>query len=400
MLNKKIQPKQPADEQLMSEQTTKKKKFSWKLLRRLLPVLAVLVIVLLISVLSTMADGDHFSALRRYLMYGSSSETQELYTYASHQGNLFEPLGEELLVVNPHNIQILHQDGTALYELQVDLTAPIISVGSELAAVCDAEGSEVYVFSSTGLRWSHKNADRLLCYCARLCGEDHLVVTEQKIGYKASVSVYNSEGTLIFRFDSHDRYISDAIVTEDGKYLIALALGEYHGTFSTFLVVYDIYTEQRIGDYPLLEGLTLDMSVAEDRIVLVCDDRLAVSTLSGELLLNFTYGEQYLHDYALGGEDFCALLMSRYQSSNICRLNTFSSDGKELASLDITEEVLDISAAGDRLAVLYSDALILYDRNLNEVARLNGTDHAGYVRMDHDGTALLIAETFARRFLP
>ena len=400
MRNKEITLEQPVAGQPAPEKTKKNHKRPLTLLRRLLPVFAVLIIVLLVSVLSTMADGDHFSALRRYLMYGNSSETQDLYTYASHQSNLFEPLGDELLVVNPHNVQILHQNGTALYELQVELTAPIISVGSDLAAVCDTNGSEVYVFSSTGLRWSHKNADRLLCYNARMCGDDHLVVIEQKIGHKASVVVYNSEGTAVFYFNSYDRYISDAVVTEDGKYLIALALGEHRGTFASSLVIYDMAGEKKLGDYPLLEGLALEVSVQDDRVVLLCDNRLAVATLGGELLLDHPYGEQYLHDYALGGDDFCALLLSRYQSSNVCRLTTFSPDGEVLAALDITEEVLDISAAGDRLAVLYSDTLVLYDRSLNEVARLNGTEHAGTVRMNRDGTALLIAETFARRFLP
>jgi len=50
--------------------------------------------------------------------------------------------------------------------------------------------------------------------------------------------------------------------------------------------------------------------------------------------------------------------------------------------------------------VLYSDTLVLYDRTLTEIARLEDTGHAGNVRMNADGTALLIAESDARRFLP
>ena len=53
-----------------------------------------------------------------------------------------------------------------------------------------------------------------------------------------------------------------------------------------------------------------------------------------------------------------------------------------------------------RLAVLYADQLVIYDRTLTEIVRLDETDRAGGVRMDRDGTALLIAETSAWRFLP
>ena len=212
--------------------------------------------------------------------------------------------------------------------------------------------------------------------------------------------MYDKTGTLIFRFDSHDHYLSDAIVTPDGKHLVVLALGQRNGAFATTAIVYDLITAQRVGEHPLSDALSLDLAVTDDRVILLCDKRLAILTLDGQTKLNYTYGERYLHGYALTGADFCALLLGRYQSGNVCQLTTFSLDGETLSTLELTEEVLDISAVGDRLAVLYSDTLVLYDRTLNEVARLDETDHAGSVRMDSDGTALLIAETSAWRFLP
>ena len=388
------------NEQTNPRQDEKKTKKKSSVFRRFLLLIAVLAIVLAVSVLSTMEDGDHFTALRRYLMYGNSSQTQDLYTYAPHQNNLYEQLKDELLVVNPQGIQVHHQDGTMLFELQAAMGAPVISVGSELAAVCDAQGDSVYVISSTGLRWTHRSGDGLICYCARMSSSDHLAVIEQKNGYKASVVVYDKKGTLIFRFDSHDNYLSDAVVTQDGKHLIVLALGENSGAFASTMIVYDLSTAQRIGQYPLFDGLAIDLSVTEDSAVLLCDKRLAIISLSGEVKLDYAYGERYLHNYALTGEDFCALLLGRYQSGNVCTLSTYSLDGEPLATLELTEEVLDMNASGDSLAVLYGDALVLYDRALNEIARLDETEHAGNVRMNSDGTALLIAETFARRFLP
>lgn len=74
--------------------------------------------------------------------------------------------------------------------------------------------------------------------------------------------------------------------------------------------------------------------------------------------------------------------------------------GEEIASLEITEEILDMSAAGEYLAVLYSDSLVIYTRDLQEHARLDGTDYAGHVIMNSDGTAMVIAGTAAWRFLP
>ena len=60
----------------------------------------------------------------------------------------------------------------------------------------------------------------------------------------------------------------------------------------------------------------------------------------------------------------------------------------------------DRRAAGEYLAVLYSDSMVLYTRDLQEHARLEGTDYAGRVIMEEDGTALVLTGTAAWRFLP
>ena len=370
------------------------------ILRRILLLLLILAIVMAAAILSTMEDGHHFSALRRWLMYGESAQTQDLYTYASHRGNRCVPFGDALLVVNENSIQLLQRGGLVISELSVSMTAPTISVGTKLAAVCDAGGSSVYVLDNAGLLYTHTTTDDLLCYSARVNSLDYVAVTEQKNGFKAAVTVFDRTGNIVFRFDSHDSYLSDAAVTEDGKNLIAVALDAQEGAFTSTLVVYDLATAQRTGAYPLRDGLVLDFFINDSHIATLCDKRLTVTSLSGETTLNYAYGELYLHGYTLTGSDFCTLLLGRYQSSNVCQLVSFGLDGTPLASLDLTEEVLDMSAAGDYLAVLYGDSLVIYDRALTELHRLDGTDYAGHVQMNENGTALLIAETSAWRFLP
>lgn len=368
--------------------------------RRSFFLLVIFVVVLGAAALSASDGGKQFASLRRWLMYGESGETQDLYTYASHQGNRFEMLGENLLLVNPNCIQILRQGGTAVFEMEVSMNAPLLSVGTEVAAVCDAGGSTVYVLDKTGLLWTHSVPDGLVCYSVRVSANDLITITEQKSGYKTSVNSYNRAGDMVFRFDSHDKYIEDAAMTGDGSALIAVSLEAGGGMFASELVLFDAATAQRGGTYPIRDGLVLDLAITGDRIIALCDKRLTITTMDGETVLNAAYGERYLHDYALTGADFCALLMGRYQSSNICQLVTYGLDGEELAALDLTEEVLDMNAAGNCLAVLFGDSMVIYDRTLTEIARLEGTDFAGHVRMCDDGTVLLAAETSAWRFLP
>ena len=369
-------------------------------LRSLPKLLLLLAVVLVVVVLTSMEDGNHFASLRRWLMYGDSGTGQNYYTYVADGNNRFALLGEDLLVVNQNTLQLLSDDGTIRYSLSVSMTTPMVSVGGDMAAVCDVGGSSLYLLDETGTRREMTLSSGLRYYSARLNSAGWLAVTEEKNGYKASISVYNSSGELVFSFDSYDSYITDALVTEDCRSVVAVSLAPQDSVFSSTLLVYDLSEAVLTASCPIRDGLPMDITCTGDELLTLCDTRLAIADLEGNTILDYPYGSMYLHDYAFGGKDFCALLLGKYKAGNICELTTFDLEGQQIASLEVTEEVLDLSAAGNYLAVLYSDSLVIYTRDLQEHARLDGTDYAGHVIMEPGGTAMVITGTAAWRFLP
>ena len=370
------------------------------LLRRIVSLALVLLVVLGAAALTAMEDGRHFAALRRWLMYGDGSATKDVYAYAPNTANRYDMLGDSLLVISPNTAQLLRDDGSLRYDLSIQMTAPQLSVGRNLAAVCDVGGGTIYLLDEAGIQRTLRKEGELCCYSARLNAGDYLAVTEQKNGYKASAAVYDRQGELLFSFDSYDNYLSDAVVAPDCRSAVIVSMEPYQGIFASRLLVYDIQTGELRSSTPIQDGLVLELALNGDRILSVCDKRFAITTLDGERLLDQAYGNLYLNDYALTGKDFCALLLGRYQAGNICSLTTYDLNGEAIASLDLTEEVLDISAAGNSLAVLYGESLVVYDRELTERARLENTDYASQIRAQEDGSVLMISGSSARRFLP
>ena len=370
------------------------------LLRRMGTLALVLCAVLAVVVLTTMEDGRHFASLRRWLMYGESSGSRDVYVYAADPANRYGRVGDSLLVVSPNTAQMIDGDGAISFEQRLNMSSPQLTVGARQAAVCDVGGDTLYLMDQSGVRRTMSTEKGLCYYSARLNGSDYLAVTEQKSGYKATVSVYGSQGELKFHFDSYDNYISDAAVTEDCRSVVMVSLETQEGTFAARLLAYSLDTAEQIGSAVIRDGLALDIRCVKNRVLSLCDKRFVITSLDGETLLDRAYGNLYLHDYALTGDGFCALLLGRYQAGNICTLTTYDLDGKELASLPLTEEVLDISAAGSYLAVLYGNSVVVYNKDLTEHARMEGTDYAGQVEMEDDGTVLLIAGASAWRFLP
>ena len=210
---------------------------SKSLLQRLRVLLIVAVAALAVASLTAMEDGVRFASLRRWLMYGESSSTQDFHVYASDSGNRYGQLGTGLLVASPNNIQFFRDSGSAAYEIPVKMKNPQMSVGQRQAAVCDVGGDSLYLLDPMGTRRKMSTERGLCYYSARLSGSDYLAVTEQKNGYKAAVSVYNASGEPVFHFDSYDNYISDAIVTSDSRSVVAVSLESQYGVFASKLLV-------------------------------------------------------------------------------------------------------------------------------------------------------------------
>lgn len=372
------------------------------LLGRIVTLVLVLCVVLAVAAMTAMEKDGRLASLRRWLMYGSGSGAKDIYTYAADSANRYGKLGTNLLVVNPNTAQLIADDGSVIYDLSLKMSSPQLSIGKRYASVCDVGGGTIYILDENGVSRTLETERGLQYFSARLNGSDHLAVTEQKSGYKTSVSVYDEEGTLLFSFDSHDNYISDAVVTENDRRLLVVTLDTQDGVFASRLRAYDLNSDssQPVGESVIRDGLVMDFNCTGDRVVSLCDKRLTITTLEGETLLNRAYGNLHLHDYSLDGGDFCALLLGRYEAGNICTLTTYDLDGNELASLELTEEVLDIAAGGDYLAVLYGDGMVLYRRDLTEVSRLTDTDYAGQLHVEEDGTVLMISGSYAWRYLP
>ena len=153
-------------------------------------------------------------------------------------------------------------------------------------------------------------------------------------------------------------------------------------------------------NYSIQDGLVALIGQQGERLVTVSDTCVTFAGTDGGIDATYSYKGSYLREYDLGGEDFAVLQLNRYQSGSVGRVVSVAADGSVLGSIDVNREILDISASGRYLAVLYMDALVIYNRELKVYATLNGTDYAKAVLMRPDGSALLLSSESATLFLP
>ena len=370
-------------------------------LRSVLLFFLLLAAVLLVVLAAAWRDGTGLDALRRYFAYGRNEGGNTAdYTYDASTSNRFAKLGDTLVILSD-TMLTLRDGGNTVWSAPVSMSAPALSAAGDRAVAYDVGGTELYVVSAEGLVYQLTAAETEPFVSASLNGSGELAVTAQRQGYKAAAAVYDAAGGLLYEFKSAKRFLSNAYVTDDGKYLAAVTLGQSGGAFASGVALYALTDEQEPAAEWSAPGMCYDIGSVDGSLALLCGDGLYFSADGREPTASYSYAGSYLREFDLrGGEGYALLLLGRYQSGSVGRLVTVGPDGQELASLNVSDEILSISAAGRYIAVLYADRLAIYTPQLEQYAALNGTDYAREALVSGDGSALLLAAERAVRFLP
>ena len=372
--------------------------------RRMAAFVLVLLLVLGAVGYAAFRDTGGMDALRRHLSYNKvekdSGGKAELFRFDSDRSAQYELLGKNLLVVSTTRIVLLGEQGEEVWSRAVSFANPAIETGGETAAVYDVGGTGLYILGARGLvrDMSGESGNGILS--ASLNASGYLALTTLKSGSRASVAAYAPSGEIVFEFNSSERYVSDAYVVDDNRHLAAVTLGEADGVFASMLTFYAFDSEKPLGSVTLGGSMVLSLRAVGGVVAALEDDRLTLFHADGSLAGSYRFEYPYLRAQSMSGAGFAVLLLSRHRSGSALRLVSVDAEGETLGSLDVRREILDVSAAGRYIAVLYSDSMTVYTPELTEYATLSGTDFARRVIMRTDGTALLLGASRAWLYIP
>ncbi len=372
--------------------------------RRVVSLVLILGLVLAAAVLTVYWDKINFDGIQRAFSYLGTEQDEtgktRSFPYDGGTGASFASLGGNLAMVTNKEAVVYDRSGKVLYQEALQMEAPALNVGGSLAVAYDIGGNTLAVFGDSGLRLKLTVEEGASIYAASLNKSDWLAVTARKQGQKGSVSVYNSEMEQVFTFDSAARFVVDAYVTEDCRYMVAETLGQENGVFVSKMVVYRLDQEEQYASYDVTDAMVVAIASVGSQIVCISDMRAVFATCGGQVSASYEYPIPYLRGYSAEGDGFLALVLNRYRAGSNGQLVTVNGVGEEIARLEIDEDILDVSAAGRYFAVLYTDRLVIYNKDLSEYDAFAAAGTAKGVRMRQDGSAWLISADQIELLIP
>lgn len=397
------------DKQSPKQNTPAKRKPSFLL--RVALFLAALAMVLIAVALVAFRNTLNLDSIKRWFTYRalvlSDSGQAEAFRYGGQLSDSFAVLDGDLLVCSQNTLSLYSGSGTRYVHESVSLEHPVVDCSGSLAAVYDAGGSSLYVLGQRELIWSARDLDAILC--AHINRQGMLTVVTQASGYRGAVTVYSASYKPMVRLNIHSAFVMDAALSDDGRTLAILTIGQQDGDFATTLSLYTLNSAQGTVDeaseyepdltVPLGGVVSLDMRHAGNLVWVLGDRGLSVTGHDGATA-ECDWSGRYLKLYDLSGDGFAAALLGRYRAGSRATLQVVDKTGEVTGRLELDEQVLSLSAAGRYLAVLTGDRLDIYTSDLKLYSTLEGTQGTRKVLLMEDGSAILISAENASFYIP
>ena len=368
--------------------------------RTLRVLLAVVALVLAAVAAFVLLDRTAFDGLRRSIAYMQAEKDEsgcaKLYQYNGDGTSVYADLDGCLLVASGKEITLLDAKGNAVYHTALQAGQVAVTAEDGFAVVYEIGGNSLHLLDSKGLVKEMTIEGEI--FSVEMGAGGKFAVTLKKTGYKTAVSVYNGKGEPLYEFSSAQKYLMTAAVSENGKYMAAAAMGQDSGTFVSSLQIYKLTSDTQQADASV-DGGVYELGAVDGRFCAVTDKALCFVKNDGAVT-EYSYQGATLSRCSLGGGKFAAVLLENYSSGGLTHLATVNTAGEEIASLAVESEVLDLSAAGRYLTVLYSNRLVIYDQKLQPCTVLEDVSSARRVLMRADGSAVLVGTNAASLYLP
>ena len=390
-----VEPKKKKKEKKVKKPPSKLR----QLVNRVVALVVTVILVLGAVYLVANRDKLNVDALRRAISYRTSSgEEATQFSYSAAPSGAFAQLDGGILVCSDTGFQLVARNGETVIDETVAMEQPVVSTAGDYAVVYDAGGTALYLLHKQEVVRTYTPAKGQDLLSARVSENGYLTVVEEASGYKAAVTVYDTDGEPVITENISSAFISDAILSPDGKTLAVVSIGEDTAGFNTAIVFYNISDGNERTRFVLGNDVVLDLDW-EKTTLWVAGEYGTYCIEKDAMTVENVDASRNLQSFSLEGDGFAAMFYTNYQGGSAGSITLLDGEGTE-HSLGINEEVLDVSAAGDYVAVLTGNELTIYKSDLTLYAATSNSWGARRVLMREDGSALLVTNESASLYLP
>ncbi len=269
--------------------------------------------------------------------------------------------GNWIVLTDSGDATFYSQDASRYTVLQHGCSRPISVSAGDMLLTYDQGGTGVKLDDSGGNIRSVTTENSIL-FCA-LDDSGAFAVSTTESRYRGSISIYNRNGSEIYKWSSAENYIMAAAFVNSGEVIVATVNAE-NADYVT--QIYRLRTDRdQEEQIATLSGvLPLSLTVKSGNIQLVAQQGVYTMNSEGTLLNTYTFPGSIC---ALGGLEDGNLAVATQDATdpNASHLAVLDGSGAVTAQADVDQAILDVYSSSDGLVYLTPENIVLTDQALS-----------------------------------
>ncbi len=260
--------------------------------------------------------------------------------------------GKEMLLVNKDGIRAIDRKGRESWSIVMPNTAPSLDKADKYILLADLNGTSVNVYEKDKIISQIKTEREILS--AKLNKNGYVAVATDELGYKGSVTVFDKNGTDIFKWSSGSGYIGDIDISPKKKLAVAQLMTDKDEAYSRIMII-DTSSDKEAKCIAEVDGLVMRLQYKDNGgLIAVSDTAVHGFKKNGKIDFKIDFGGRCLEGFNI--ENKGNMVLSFDGGLNNSVLESYSSNGKlrgtyetkgEMTAFDVNGEcILSASRTG------------------------------------------------------
>lgn len=362
--------------------------------KRLVAVVVIFALAVLSIVFIALSSGNPLYRLRQILHGGNYGTIH----FDDSTSNGYANFDDGLAVGTVSGLFTYDLYNRETCTAQNSMSVPLLKTGGNIVLACDIGGSCLCAIDADKGQVLNERLDGTLLD-ADVSESGAICYALSTKTTKTLLTVLDAEQNETYHWYSETAFFNQCSVSETGSHLVGISLGQQNGAYESSAVIFETDQEEPTAILSLGNEYFLDLDfVSGSTLCAIGEDSAHFFHLNGEQTGVYDYSDTYLTHYDTQADGFIALATNKNRAGGQFTLITLDTSGKELASTLIEDEILDISTAGNYLAVLTTEKLTVYNARLKVCAQTDQISSASQVVARENGSALLISGSEAVLF--
>ncbi len=283
--------------------------------------------------------------------------------------------------ISDTTILCMDNSGEVTFSSQHSYINPAIKTSGDFSVAYNAGGSGFKVFSTQEELYDGTQGTSIAD--CDITSKGIYAVVSDGTGYLSELNVYDEDNELLYSYSFNDYYALNVSLNAAGTMAAVGCVNVDGGEMVTRVYILDFTQTEPVGTFDYNDQIVYDVEyIAENKAAVLTDSLVAVIDDSKADAIVYSFNGRVLTSYDFLYDTGAAVSLSQTDDGRDCTMVVLDTDGYETDSFSTSLKVTSVSLYNDRMALLASNTLYLYDFLGDEM----GTYDAG-----SDAKAVLLA---------